>query len=49
MQLSQKQITFSQFFSAFLKERLNLIICNKNMTLIAGVFPKLRTTKNLVK
>ena len=49
MQLSRKQKTFSQFFSAFLKSSLNYEHSKKkNMTLIAEVFPKLRTAKNMV-
>ena len=50
MQLSQKQKTFSQFFSSFLKSYLNLesFQKKKKMTLIADVFPKLRTPKNIV-
>ena len=38
--LSQKQKTFSQFFSAFLKSTLNFEYFQKKMTLIADVFPK---------
>ena len=50
MQLSRKQKTFSVFFSAFLKSNLNFEhIQKKKMTLIAELFPKLRTTKNLVR
>ena len=37
--LSQKQKTFSQFFSAFLKSTLNFESFQKKMTLIADVFP----------
>ena len=49
MQLSQKQKTFSRFFSAFLKSSLNFKhFEKKRMTLIAEVFPKLRTPKNMV-
>ena len=43
--LSQKQKTFSQFFSAFLKSTLNLENFQKQMTLIANVFPKLPSPK----
>ena len=50
MQLSQKQKNFSEFFFAFLKSRLNLEhIEKKKMALIANVFPKLRTFKNVVR
>ena len=50
MQLSQKQKTFSQFFSAFLKSTLNLehFPKKKKTTLPAEVFPKLQTPKNMV-
>ena len=44
--LSQKQKTFSQFFSAFLKSTLNFERFQKKMTLIADVFPKLPSPKN---
>ena len=49
IQLSQKQKTFSQFFLHFwnLVEIWNIF--DKKMTLIAGVFPKLRTPKNMVR
>ena len=43
--LSQKQKTFSQFFSAFLKSTLNFEHFQKNMTVIADVFPKLPSPK----
>ena len=45
MQLSQKQKTFSRFFSAFLKSTLNFKHFEKKMTRIAFVFRKLRTPK----
>ena len=49
MQLTQKQKTFSQVFSAFLKSRLNFEhIQKEEMTLIGNVFPKLRPSKNAV-
>ena len=38
--LSQKQKTFSRFFSDFLKSTLNFEHFQKKMTLIADVFPK---------
>ena len=43
--LSQKQKTFSEFFSAFLKSTLNFEHFQKKMTLIADVFPKLPSPK----
>ena len=50
MRLTQKQNTFSEFFSAFLKTRLNFEhIQIKKMTLIVNVFPKLRPSKNAVR
>ena len=47
--LSQKQKIFSQFLSAFLKSALNSEHFQKKMTLIAYVFPKLPTTKNVLR
>ena len=47
--LSQKQKTFSQFFSAFLKSTLNFQHFQKKMTLIADVFPKLPSTKKVIR
>ena len=50
MELSRKQKTFSHFFSAFLKFILNFEhFQRKKMSLIADVFLKLRTQKNLVR
>ena len=50
MQVSRKQKTFSEFFSAFLKSNLNFEhFQKKKMTLIADVFQKLQTQKNLVR
>ena len=49
MDLSQKQNTFSRFFSAFFKSALNSEHFQKKMTLIAYVFPKLQTTKNVLR
>ena len=48
MHLSGKQKTFSQFFASFLKSSLNFELFQKRMTLIAEVFPKLRTPKHMV-
>ena len=47
--LSQKQQTFSQFFSSFLKSSLNFEHFQKNMTLIAHVFPKLPSPKKVIR
>ena len=49
MHLSEKQKIFSEFFSAFFKPALNLEHFQKKMTLIAYVFPKLTTTKNVLR
>ena len=49
MHLSQKRKIFSQFFSAFFKSALNFEHFQKKMTLIAYVFPKLTTTKNVLR
>ena len=49
MQLSRKEKIFLHFFSAFLKSSLNLEHFLKKDALIADVFPKLRTQKNLVR
>ena len=45
MHLSQKQIVFSELFTAFFESALNFEHFQKKMTLIAYVFPKLTTTK----
>ena len=45
--LSQKQKIFSEFFSAFFESALNFEHFQKKMTLMAYVFPKLPTTKNV--
>ena len=47
--LSQKQKIFSQFFYAFFESALNFENFQKKMTLIAYVFPKLPTTKNVLR
>ena len=49
MHLSQKQKIFSRFFSAFFKSTLYFEHFQKKMTLIAYVFPKLPTTKNVLR
>ena len=45
--LSQKQNIFSEFSSAFFEYALNFEHFQKKMTLMAYVFPKLPTTKNM--
>ena len=47
--LSQKQKTFSQFFSGFLKSTLNSEHFQKKINLIADVFPKLPSPKMVIK
>ena len=47
--LSQKQNTFSQVFSPFLKSTLNFERFQKKMTLIADVFPKLPSPKKVIR
>ena len=49
MQLSQKKNIFSELLYAFPKSTLNLAHIRKKMALIANVFPKLRTSKNVVR
>ena len=49
MHLSQKQKIFSRFFSAFFESTLNLEHFQQKMTVIAYVFPKLPTTKNVLR
>ena len=49
MHLSEKQKTFSDFFCAFLKSILNFELFQKKLTLIAYVFPDLRTRKDVVR
>ena len=49
MHLSQKQKIFSKSFLSFFKSSLNFEHFQKKMTLIAYVFPKLPTTKNLLR
>ena len=44
---SQKQKTFSQFLSAFLKSTLNFEHFQKKITLIAELFPKLPSPKKV--
>ena len=49
MLLSQKQNIFPQFFSAFFESALNFEHFQKKVTLIAYVFPKLPTTKDVLR
>ena len=49
MNLSQKQNILSEFFSAFFESALNFEHFQKKMNLIAYVFPKLPTTKHLLR
>ena len=47
--LSQKQKTFCQFFSPFLKSTLNFEHFQKKINLIADVFPKLPSPKIVIR
>ena len=49
MHLSQKQNIFSEFFSASFESALNFEHFQKNMKLIAYVFPKLPTSKDVLR
>ena len=49
MHLSQKQKIFSDFISAFLEFAINFEHFQKKMTLIAYVFPKIPTTKHVLR
>ena len=49
MHLSQKQKIFCQFFSAFVESAFNFKHFQEKMTVIANVFPKLPTTKNVLR
>ena len=49
MHLCKKQKIFSRFFSAFFESVLNSEHFQKKMTLIAYVFPKIPTTKNVLR
>ena len=48
VQLSRKQNTFFELFSTFLKSALDFEHFQKKMSVIAYIFPKLRSPKNLV-
>ena len=47
--LSEKQKTFSEFFSPFLKYTLNFEHFQKKMTLMADVYPKLPSLKKVIR
>ena len=49
MLLSQKQKTFSEFFSEFFESALNFEHFQNKITLICYVFPKLPTTKHVLR
>ena len=49
MHLCKKQKIFSQFFSAFFESALNFEHFEKKRMFIAYVFPKLPTTKNVLR
>ena len=49
MSLSQKQNIFSEFFSSVLESALNFEHFQKKTSLIAYVFPKLPTTKDVLR
>ena len=49
MHLSQKQNLFCQFFSSFSESALNFEHFQTKMTLIAYVFPKLPSTKDMLR
>ena len=49
MSLYQKKNIFSQFFSAFFESAFHFQHFQKKKTLIAYVFPKLPTTKNVLR
>ena len=49
MHLWKKQKIFSEFFSEFFETALNFGHFQKKMTFIAYIFPKLPTTKNVLR
>ena len=49
MHLSQKERIFSEFFSAFFESALNFEHFQQKMMVIAYVFPKLPTRKNVLR
>ena len=48
MQLSKKQKAFSQYFAAFEKSTSNFEHFENKMSLVADVFPKIETVKDVV-
>ena len=48
MQFSKKQKVFSKEFATFLKSASSFEHCEKKISLIAYLFPKLETAKNVV-
>ena len=49
MHLSQKQKIFYDFFPAFFESAINFEYFQKKMSLIAYVYPKLATTKHVLR
>ena len=49
MNLSQKQSIFADFFYAFFESALNFEYFQKKVTLVAYEFPKLLTTKDVLR
>ena len=49
MHLSQKQKIFSELFAAFFESALNFAHYQKKRIFIAYVFPKVPTTKNVLR
>ena len=49
MHLSQKEKIFSKFFSTFFESTLNIEHFPKKRTFLAYVFPKLPTTKKMLR
>ena len=49
MQLSQKQKTFSELVSTFLKSIIKFEHYQKKINVIADLFPKLRAPKTVLK
>ena len=49
MHLSQEQKLFSEFFSLFFESESNFQHFEKKVTLIAYLFPKLTTTKDVLR
>ena len=49
IRLSEKQKTFFDFFSAFLKSTLNFEHFQKKINVIADVFPKLPSPRKVIK